>query len=50
MLDAAFGVSDDYDAGGTPSAVLIGDDGRIASWLAAGADSMSYSSRRHWGS
>jgi thiol-disulfide isomerase/thioredoxin len=40
MLDAAFGVSDDYEAGGTPSAVLVADDGRIASWLAAGADSI----------
>jgi thiol-disulfide isomerase/thioredoxin len=27
-----------YEANGTPSAVLIGDDGNVAAWLAAGGD------------
>lgn len=27
-----------YEANGTPSAVLVGDDGNVASWLAAGAE------------
>ena len=40
LLDGTLSAYEDYEAGGTPSAVLVGDDGRIASWLAAGADSI----------
>lgn len=38
LLDTDLVVYEAYEANGTPSAVIVGDDGRIASWLAAGAD------------
>jgi thiol-disulfide isomerase/thioredoxin/uncharacterized membrane protein YphA (DoxX/SURF4 family) len=38
LLDRDGAVSEAYEANGTPSAVLVGDDGAIASWLAAGSD------------
>lgn len=38
LLDDGFATYDLYQANGTPSAVLIGDDGAVASWLAAGSD------------
>ena len=40
LIDGTLSAYEDYEAGGTPSAVLVGDDGRIASWLAAGVDSI----------
>ena len=46
LIDGTLSAYEDYEAGGTPSAVLVGDDGRIASWLAAGADSIELSSSR----
>jgi peroxiredoxin/uncharacterized membrane protein YphA (DoxX/SURF4 family) len=38
LLDPDGGVSDAYQANGTPSAVLVAADSTIASWLAAGSD------------
>jgi peroxiredoxin len=38
LLDDGSATYDVYQANGTPSAVLIGDDGAVASWLAAGSD------------
>ncbi len=38
LLDEESQTFDAYQANGTPSAVLIGDDGTIAAWLAAGSD------------
>ncbi len=38
LLDESLEVYRAYEANGTPSAVLVGDDGRVASWLTAGAD------------
>jgi thiol-disulfide isomerase/thioredoxin len=38
LLDTGRDVYEAYDANGTPSAVLVGDDGRVASWLASGPD------------
>ncbi len=38
LLDDGSATYDEYQANGTPSAVLIGDDGAVASWLAAGSD------------
>jgi thiol-disulfide isomerase/thioredoxin len=38
LLDTDLAAYDAYQANGTPSAVLIADDGTIAAWLAAGSD------------
>ena len=38
LLDTDLAMYEAYEANGTPSAVLIGDDGTIATWLAAGSD------------
>lgn len=38
LLDEKHAIYGAYEANGTPSAVLVADDGTIASWLAAGAD------------
>jgi thiol-disulfide isomerase/thioredoxin len=38
LLDTDLGTYEAYQANGTPSAVLIGDDGTVAQWLAAGSD------------
>lgn len=38
LLDADLATYEAYEANGTPSAVLIGDDGTVATWLAAGSD------------
>lgn len=38
LLDEDLGAYQAYEANGTPSAVLVGDDGTIAAWLAAGND------------
>jgi thiol-disulfide isomerase/thioredoxin/uncharacterized membrane protein YphA (DoxX/SURF4 family) len=38
LLDTDLQVYEAYEANGTPSALIIGDDGRVASWLAAGTD------------
>ncbi|HEX4745769.1 MAG TPA: TlpA disulfide reductase family protein [Gaiellaceae bacterium] len=38
LLDDGSQTFDAYEANGTPSAVLIGDDGTVAAWLAAGSD------------
>jgi thiol-disulfide isomerase/thioredoxin len=38
LLDTDLATYEAYEANGTPSAVLIGDDGTIATWLAAGGD------------
>ena len=38
LFDAGLAVYEAYEANGTPSAVLVGDDGAIASWLASGSD------------
>ena len=38
LLDTDLAMYEAYAANGTPSAVLIGDDGTIAAWLAAGSD------------
>lgn len=38
LLDTDLALYEAYQANGTPSAVLVGDDGRVAAWLAAGAD------------
>lgn len=38
LVDAGLSVYEAYEANGTPSAVLIGDDGAVATWLAAGSD------------
>lgn len=38
LLDTDLGVYERYDVNGTPSAVLVADDGTIAAWTAAGAD------------
>jgi hypothetical protein len=38
LFDAGSTTYEAYEANGTPSAVLIGDDGNVAAWLAAGAD------------
>jgi thiol-disulfide isomerase/thioredoxin len=38
LLDERRSVYEAYQANGTPSAVLLSDDGTVASWLAAGAD------------
>ena len=40
LVDPDFAVSEAYQAGGTPSAVLVAADGQIASYLAAGADAI----------
>lgn len=37
LVDADRALSDSFQASGTPSAVLVGADGTIASWVAAGA-------------
>jgi methylamine dehydrogenase accessory protein MauD len=38
LVDEGLTVYEAYLANGTPSAVLVGDDGSIASWLAAGSE------------
>ncbi len=38
LVDEGLAAYEAYEANGTPSAVLIADDGTIASWLAAGGD------------
>ena len=38
LVDEALATHEAYGANGTPSAVLVGDDGTVASWLAAGSD------------
>jgi thiol-disulfide isomerase/thioredoxin/uncharacterized membrane protein YphA (DoxX/SURF4 family) len=38
LLDTDLAVYEAYEANGTPSAVLIGDDGTVAAWLAAGSE------------
>ena len=38
LVDETLSAYESYGANGTPSAVLVGDDGSIASWVAAGAD------------
>ena len=38
LVDERLAAYEAYQANGTPSAVLVGDDGTIASWLAAGGD------------
>ncbi len=38
LLDGGLVTYGAYEANGTPSAVLVGDDGTIASWLAAGSE------------
>jgi len=38
LLDTDLATYEAYQASGTPSAVLVGDDGAIATWLAAGSD------------
>ena len=38
LLDTDLAMYEAYEANGTPSAVLVGDDGTIATWLAAGND------------
>jgi thiol-disulfide isomerase/thioredoxin len=38
LIDETLSAYEAYAANGTPSAVLVADDGTIASWLAAGAD------------
>lgn len=38
LVDEHLSTYDAYEANGTPSAVLIGDDGTVATWLAAGSD------------
>lgn len=38
LVDETLAAYEAYQANGTPSAVLVGDDGTIASWLAAGGD------------
>ena len=40
VLDAAYSAGTAFDAGGTPMAVLIGADGRVASEPVAGADAV----------
>ena len=38
LVDDGLTTYEAYQANGTPSAVLVGDDGTIATWLAAGSD------------
>jgi methylamine dehydrogenase accessory protein MauD len=38
LVDETLSAYEAYGANGTPSAVLVGDDGTVASWLAAGGD------------
>ena len=38
LLDTDLATYEAYQANGTPSAVLVGDDGTVAAWLAAGSD------------
>lgn len=38
LLDTDLATYEAYHANGTPSAVIIGDDGNVAAWLAAGSD------------
>jgi thiol-disulfide isomerase/thioredoxin len=38
LIDEGLSTYEAYQANGTPSAVLIGDDGAVATWLAAGGD------------
>lgn len=38
LVDETLSAYEAYEANGTPSAVLLGDDGTIASWLAAGSE------------
>lgn len=38
LVDDDLATYEAYEANGTPSAVLVGDDGTVATWLAAGSD------------
>jgi thiol-disulfide isomerase/thioredoxin len=38
LVDDGLAAYEAYEANGTPSAVLIGDDGKVAEWLAAGSE------------
>ena len=38
LFDEGLAIYEAYEANGTPSAVLVGDDGTIATWLASGSD------------
>ena len=38
LVDETLSAYEAYGANGTPSAVLVADDGTIASWLASGGD------------
>ncbi len=38
LVDDGLATYGAYEANGTPSAVLVGDDGTVATWLAAGSD------------
>ena len=38
LMDDELSTYEAYQANGTPSAVLVGDDGTVATWLAAGSD------------
>jgi methylamine dehydrogenase accessory protein MauD len=38
LIDEGLSTYEAYQANGTPSAVLVGDDGAVATWLAAGSD------------
>ena len=38
LVDESLSTYEAYEANGTPSAVLVGDDGTVATWLAAGND------------
>lgn len=40
LLDSGFAVGDEFGVGGTPMAVLLGEDGRVASDLATGAEAV----------
>jgi thiol-disulfide isomerase/thioredoxin len=40
LIDEDLAVYGDYEANGTPSAVLVSPEGKIASWVASGTDSI----------
>lgn len=47
LLDGSFSAGDAFGAGGTPMAVLVGADGRVASPVVAGADDVLALARNH---
>jgi peroxiredoxin len=49
LLQEDWEVSGSYEVRGTPSAVLIGPDGKVASPVATGAEGIRPSSRTRWG-